>query len=61
MYHTILKLLVLPFIFDEPVEHVVDKSFNLIEEKLFLNRPDIRRAMNDKEGIGHGHDSKKEE
>jgi fission process protein 1 len=39
----------LPFIFDEPVEHVVDKAFDLLEERLYKDQPEVRRAMKSEE------------
>lgn len=39
----------LPFIFDEPVEHVVDKAFDFLEDKLYKDQPEVRRAMKSEE------------
>ncbi|KAL8287451.1 hypothetical protein RQP46_003309 [Phenoliferia psychrophenolica] len=45
----------LPFIFDEPVEHVVDAGFDMLEERLFKDQPNIRQALS-----GHKQEDVKE-
>lgn len=34
----------LPFLFDEPVEHVVDKGFDYLEGR-FITDPGVKRAL----------------
>ncbi|KAM0750782.1 hypothetical protein T439DRAFT_325839 [Meredithblackwellia eburnea MCA 4105] len=35
----------LPFIFDEPVEHVVDLGFDKLSESLYSDKPNVRSAL----------------
>ncbi|KAK4701305.1 hypothetical protein P7C70_g4925, partial [Phenoliferia sp. Uapishka_3] len=45
----------LPYMFDEPVEHVVDAAFDKLEVHLFADQPNIRQALS-----GHKQEDMKE-